>query len=131
MNDDAFNQVLDWQSHTMAVSRSQLTHPFIMKLLHQLLPVGTVIHTYDPVKYTIFCPTCKAQEETYDHLLQCSHPSHVGLKSALRTTLLQYTQETHFNHGEIWLSRMITIIWNHCHRLWESRNKDKHGYKLL
>jgi hypothetical protein len=36
MAEDAFNQV-DWQSHTMAVSRSQLPHPFIVKLLHQLL----------------------------------------------------------------------------------------------
>jgi ribonuclease HI len=43
MTDDAFAQV-DWQSHTMAVSRSQLQHPFIVKLLHQLLPVGTGIH---------------------------------------------------------------------------------------
>jgi hypothetical protein len=37
MAEDAFNQV-DWRSHTMAVSRSQLPHPFIVKLLHQLLP---------------------------------------------------------------------------------------------
>jgi hypothetical protein len=58
MADDAFDQV-DWQSHTMAVSRSQLPHPFIVKLLHQLLPVGTVIHRYDPVKYMSRCPTCR------------------------------------------------------------------------
>jgi hypothetical protein len=139
------------------------------------------------------CPTCKAQEETYDHLVQCGHPSHAGWKSALRTDLLKYTQETHchvimqdilitgihhwihhrfphhwhelitsqsniswkqhilgrfstkwtafhhqhlqqnhfplsdFNHGPIWLSKIVTIIWTHCHQLWESRNKDKHG----
>jgi hypothetical protein len=42
------------------------------------------------------CPTCKAQEETYDQLWQCCHPSHVGWKSALlHTDLLKYTQETH------------------------------------
>jgi hypothetical protein len=94
MAEDAFNQV-DWQSqHSMAVSRSQVPHPIIVKLLHQLLPVGTVIHRYDPVKYMSLCPTCKAQdEETYGHLLQCGHPtSHVvGWKSALRTDLLKYT----------------------------------------
>jgi hypothetical protein len=33
-----------------------------------------------------------------------------------------------FNHGKIWLSKMITIIWTHCHQLWESRNTDKHGH---
>jgi hypothetical protein len=148
------------------------------------------------------CPTCEAQEETYDHLLQCGHPSRVvGWKLALRTALLKYTKETHchiimqdilitgihhwihelpfpshrfphqhwqelitsqanigwkqlllgrfstkwmayhhqhlqqnhltltdFNHGEIWLRKMITIIWTHCHQLWESRNTDKHGH---
>jgi hypothetical protein len=160
-----------------------------------------VIHRYDPVKYMSLCPTCEAQEETYaDHLLQCCHPIHVGWKSAFRTNLLKYTQETHchvimqdilitgihhwihqlpfpthhfphhwhelitsqsnigwkqlllgrfstkwtafhrqhlqqnhltlsdFNHGPIWLSKIVTIIWTHCHQLWESRNKDKHGH---
>jgi hypothetical protein len=24
---------------------------------------------------------------------------------------------------------MVTIIWTHCHQLWESRNKDKHGHE--
>jgi hypothetical protein len=94
MDDNAFDQV-DWQSHTMAFSRSQLPHPFIMKLLHQLLPVDTVIHRYDPVKYTSLRPTCKAQEETYDHFLQCDHPSLAGWKSALHIDLLKYTQEKH------------------------------------
>jgi hypothetical protein len=35
---------------------------------------------------------------------------------------------TDFNHSPIWLSKMVIIIWNHCHQLWESRNKDKHGH---
>jgi hypothetical protein len=111
MADNAFNQV-DWQqSHTMAVSRSQLPHPFIVKLLHQLLPVGIVIHRYDPVKYMSLCPTCKAQEETYDHLLQCGHPTCVGWKSALCTDLLKYTQETHCH--VIMQDILITGI-HHC-----------------
>jgi hypothetical protein len=199
MADNTFDQI-DWQSHTMAVSTSQLPHLFVVNLLHQLIPVGTVIHRYDPVKYMSLCPTCNAQEETYDHLFQCSNPSCSGWKSGRCTALLMYTKETHshtimqhipitgihhwihhlsfpthrfshhwhelipsqsnigwkqlllggfsnkwtafhcqnlqqnhltlndFNHGEIWLSKMITIIWTHCHQLWESRNKDKHGH---
>jgi hypothetical protein len=44
----------------------------------------------------------------------------------------QHLQQNHlplsdFNHGPIWLSKIVTIIWTHCHQLWESRNKDKHG----
>jgi ribonuclease HI len=52
MTDQAFDGV-DWDSHTMAVGRSQLSQPFLVKLLHQILPIGTLIHKYDPVKYTI------------------------------------------------------------------------------
>jgi hypothetical protein len=32
------------------------------------------------------------------------------------------------NIGPLWLSTLIIWIWNHCHALWESRNKDKHGH---
>jgi hypothetical protein len=36
MTDQAFNEV-DWDSHTMAVGQSQLSQPFLVKLLHQNL----------------------------------------------------------------------------------------------
>jgi hypothetical protein len=52
MTDQAFDEV-DWDSHMMAVRWSQLSQPFLVKLLHQILPIGTLIHKYDPVKYTI------------------------------------------------------------------------------
>jgi hypothetical protein len=35
---------------------------------------------------------------------------------------------TNYNHGPLWMSTLIIRIWNHCHTLWESRNKDKHGH---
>jgi hypothetical protein len=35
----------------MAVGRSQLSQPFLVKIL----PIGMLIHRYDPVKYTIDC----------------------------------------------------------------------------
>jgi hypothetical protein len=74
MTDQAVEEV-DWDSHTMAVGRSQLSQPFLVKMLHQILPVGTLIHRYDPVKYTIDCPTCLEHSEMYNHLFQCCHPS--------------------------------------------------------
>jgi hypothetical protein len=77
--DQAFKEV-DWDSHTMAARRSQLSQPFLVKLLHQILPVGTLIHRYNPVKYIFDCPTCQEHIETYDHLFQCNHPSRVNLK---------------------------------------------------
>jgi hypothetical protein len=110
MTDQALEE-FDWDSHTMVVVRSQLSQSFLVKMLHQILPIGMLIHKYDPVKYTIDCPTCREHNETYDHLFQCHHPSRVGWKSQLK-----------------WLSTLIIRIWNHCYMLWESRNKDKHGH---
>jgi hypothetical protein len=40
MTDQALKEV-DWDSHTMAVGRSQLSQSFLVKMLHQILPIGT------------------------------------------------------------------------------------------
>jgi hypothetical protein len=200
MTDQAFDEV-DWDSHTMAVRWSQLSQPFLVKLLHQILPVGMLIYKYNPVKYTVDCPTCREHIEMYDHLFRCHHPSRAGWKTQLKNTLIKFTNETNChhllqdilvtgihnwihgipfpthryppdwqglidsqsqigwkqlllgrfsvkwleyqeqhlrinkkpftncNHGPLlWLSTLIIRTWNHCYSLWESRNKDKHGY---
>jgi hypothetical protein len=72
MTDQALKD-MDWDSHTMAVGWSQLSQPFLVKMLHQKLPIGMLIHRYDPVKYTIDCPTFCEHREMYDHLFQCCH----------------------------------------------------------
>jgi hypothetical protein len=40
MKDQALDEV-DWDSHTMAVGRSQLSQSFLVTLLHQILPIST------------------------------------------------------------------------------------------
>jgi ribonuclease HI len=97
MTDQALAEV-DWDSHTMAVGPSQLSQPFLVKMLHQILPVGMLIHRYDPVKYTIDCPTCREHSETYDHLFRCCHPSRAGWKLQLKATLVKFTDETKSHH---------------------------------
>jgi hypothetical protein len=97
MTDQALADV-DWDSHTMAVGRSQLSQPFLVMMLHQILPVGMLIHRYDPVKYTIDCPTCRKHRETYDHLFQCCHPGRAGWKSELKATLIKFTDDTNSHH---------------------------------
>jgi hypothetical protein len=84
--------------HPMAVRRSQLSQSFLMKMLHQILPIGTLIHKYDPVKYTIGCPTCRKHNETYDHLFQCHHPSCVGWRAQLKATLIMFIDDTDSDH---------------------------------
>jgi hypothetical protein len=67
MTDQALEEV-DWDSHTMAVGRSQLSQPFLVKIL----PVGMLIHRYDPVKYTIDCPTCRKHIGFFRSVLVCT-----------------------------------------------------------
>jgi hypothetical protein len=67
MTDQTLDEV-DWDSHTMAVGQSQLSQPFLLKLLHQILPIGTLIHKHDLVSYTIDCPTCHQREKGLTNL---------------------------------------------------------------
>jgi hypothetical protein len=97
MTDQALEEV-NWDSHTLAVGRSQLSQSFLVKMLHQILPIGTLIYKYDSVKYTSDCPTCQEHNETYDHLFQCSHPSRAGWKNQLKATLIKFTDETNSHH---------------------------------
>jgi hypothetical protein len=114
MTEQASEEV-DWASHTMAVGRSQLSQPFLVKMLHQILPVGMLIHKYDPVKYTIDCPTCQEHRETYNHLFQFCHPSRAGWKSQLKATLIKFTDDTNSHH--LLQDILVTGIHNWIHRL--------------
>jgi hypothetical protein len=114
MADQALEEV-DWDSHTMAVGRSQLSQSFLVKMLHQILPIGTLIHKYDPVKYTIDCPTCREHNETYDHLFQCHHPSRVGWKTQLKATLIKFRDKTNSHH--LLQDILVTGIHNWIHGL--------------
>jgi hypothetical protein len=84
-------------------------------MLHQILPIGTSIHKYDPVKYTIDCPTCRKHNETYDHLFQCRHPSREGWKAQLKVTLIKFTDETNSHH--LLQDIFVTGIHNWIHGL--------------
>jgi hypothetical protein len=67
-------------------------------LCHDLRTYTCFPQAYDPVKYTIDCPTCREHSETYDHLFQCCHPSHAGWKSQLKATLIKFTDDTNSHH---------------------------------
>jgi hypothetical protein len=107
MTDQALDEV-DWDSHTMAVRRSQLSQPFLVILLHQILPIGTLIHKYDLVKYT-------TGDETYNHLFQCHHHSRAEWKAQLKATLIKFTDETNSHH--LLQDILVTGIHNLIHGL--------------
>jgi hypothetical protein len=35
--------------------------------------------------------------------------------------------KTTSNHGTMWSSTLIKLVWKHCHDAWKTRNEDKHG----
>jgi hypothetical protein len=106
MTDQAVKEV-DWHSHTMAVGRSQLSQSFLVKMLHQILPIGTLIHKYDLVKYTIDCSTCREHNETYDHLDQ--------LKWFHSTLEEHITKEPHLYQQQAWLETYEPMIPRRIH----------------
>jgi hypothetical protein len=114
LTDQALDEV-DWDSHTMAVGRSQLSQSFLMKMLHQILPIGMLIHKYDPAKYTIGCPSCREHDETYYHLFWCHHPSRAGWKAQLKATLIKFPDETDSHH--LLQDILVTGIHNWIHGL--------------
>jgi hypothetical protein len=105
----------DFDSHAMAVGWSQLSQPFLVKLLHQILPIGMLIHKYKLVKYTIDCPTCWEHIETHAHLFQCHHPSCAGWKTQLKNMLIKFTDKTNCHH--LLQDILVTGIHNWIHGL--------------
>jgi hypothetical protein len=44
-----------------------------MKLCHQHLPLGKMLHHRDG-RYPVTCPGCQAEVESHDHFLSCNAP---------------------------------------------------------
>lgn len=190
---------IDWKAHHQATSNlgPKLPTKFIVKFIHNLLPIGKLIHRYDSVKYTCECPSCPNLCEDGRHFLQCPRPHRrtwwTDIKKTLlnqpsttdpqlmdvlvqlmsdwldgRTTSLisyspqiqiliisqqtigihhlflgrwsnlwqkyqlQYVErqqvtKSNQNHGTLWASSLIRVIWQYCYASWKIRNTDKHG----
>lgn len=71
--DEVFDNI-DWISHGRALNRQANHHTTLVKFLHDILPVGRTVNRYDK-KYPPECPSCaQVDEETIDHLWQCTAP---------------------------------------------------------
>ena len=70
--DEDTPDLVDWVSHGRAVNRMESHKPTIVKLLFELLPVGTRVHRDNP-KYDHHCPRCGADHETATHVYRCPH----------------------------------------------------------
>jgi hypothetical protein len=64
-----FNTI-NWESHRQALNRIPKKRTILVKYLNNIAPVGKMVNKYDP-KYTAGCPSCPAECETQEHMLQC------------------------------------------------------------
>jgi len=81
-------QSVDWDLHGMVIQRTKdLTT--ILKYIHGMLPVGWLVHKYNP-KYSEVCPSCFAPSETAHYFIHCPSSS----QSKSRSTILQHFRKT-------------------------------------
>ena len=63
---------IDWQSHSRAINANFPKRHFIIKLIHDWLPLGHLRSRY-ATYYQDFCPLCPSTLETLTHFLRCPH----------------------------------------------------------
>ena len=71
--------LIDWNVHGTSVSRDYSRKNFIVKYVHNWLPVGSHVSRYD-VQYPASCPSCSCDNETILHMLQCSKRENIRKK---------------------------------------------------
>ena len=72
--DEDTHELINWKAHSRALNRHEAKKVTIIKYLHNILPVGSLVHRYDP-KYKDECPTCGAPDEDQLHLTRCPDPT--------------------------------------------------------
>ncbi|KAL7565834.1 hypothetical protein ACA910_007394 [Epithemia clementina (nom. ined.)] len=84
---------IDWVSHGRALRGVYQHRSFVIKFVHNWLPLGAHVSRYKPY-YPASCPVCSHPVEDRLHFLQCSMPKWLGpLLNRLRS--YQATHPTH------------------------------------
>jgi hypothetical protein len=89
-SEDEFDKI-DWVSHGRALSRLKPHKTTLVKYLNDILPVGKVVHRYDP-KYPPSCPSCpscSAALEDREHLWTCPAISRHQWRKDCQSNMLQ------------------------------------------
>ena len=85
-------QSIDWESHGIVVRSHFLRRHFVIKFLHQWLPLGHLRSRYASY-YSATCPSCsEPTHEDQDHFLRCPNRSWLG---ALLDALRDFWQDNH------------------------------------
>jgi hypothetical protein len=79
--------MIDWEAHSQALWKNFIHRTFLVKLIHNKLPVGITIARYKDT-YDHRCPSCQEEHEGRSHFLQCPHPDgtkwHLTLVTAIQ-----------------------------------------------
>jgi len=86
-SEDEFEKI-DWVSHGRALSRLKPHQTTLVKYLNDILPVGKMVHRYDP-KYPPSCPSCSASLEDREHLWTCPAISRHQWRKNCQSNMLQ------------------------------------------
>ena len=86
---------IDWTAHHGAISKLRFAEKkFVMKLIHQSLPMGKIFHKIDPSQ-SITCSSCKLSPESPTHLYRCPTRRAAMEDIFLKETLQSFLQEQH------------------------------------
>jgi hypothetical protein len=69
---DGVLDTIDWESHRQALQSQSTRRTHFVKLCHELLPTGSLVHRYSPI-YPDYCSLCKTPNEDFCHVLRCPH----------------------------------------------------------
>ena len=79
---------INWEASRRALRRLRKAKVQLVKYLNNVIPVGKLVHTYNP-KYPAGCPSCEEPIETRDHLYQCPAQSRVDWRVSFIAKLRQ------------------------------------------
>ena len=80
-----YTHTIDWDFFSTFCLRNTTHLNFLIKWVHQVLPIGTVLHCRQPSASPL-CPAC-GNLENYLHFLVCNHPTRRHLHCQLITRL--------------------------------------------
>jgi hypothetical protein len=76
--------MIHWEAHGQALSKNFIHRTFLVKLIHNKLPVGKTIARYQAT-YDHRCPSCQEEHEDRTHFLRCPDPVRVAWQLTLVT----------------------------------------------
>jgi hypothetical protein len=86
---------IDWESHSQAIRAVPIPNrTFLIKFLLRWLPVGKLVHQYNPSIYPGHCPSCLFPIEDFDHTFRCPSLQRRRWQINLRNDLFRLIQRS-------------------------------------